>query len=79
MIILGSITSCLGIGVFFFLIDDPRSPRLHLTEKEKVIMEVRLNDTGIKKSNKINWDQERMFCRPQDLRMVLHFFMYKHL
>ncbi|KAH8555114.1 major facilitator superfamily domain-containing protein [Umbelopsis sp. PMI_123] len=39
MIILGSITSCPGIGVFFFLIDDPRSPRLHLTEEEKVIME----------------------------------------
>jgi uncharacterized protein YpmS len=59
MIILGSVTSLLGIFVFIFLIDDPRSPKLHLTENEAIIMEERLKDTGIKRSNKIEWDQVR--------------------
>jgi sugar phosphate permease len=57
MIILGAATSFFGIFVFFFLIDDPRSPKLKLTEEEKVIMEERLRDTGIKQSNKTNWSQ----------------------
>ncbi|KAI8582339.1 hypothetical protein K450DRAFT_293922 [Umbelopsis ramanniana AG] len=57
MIILGAATSVFGVFVFFFLIDDPRSPRLNLTEEEKVIMEERLRDTGIKQSNEINWSQ----------------------
>lgn len=59
MIILGSVTSLLGIFVFIFLIDDPRSPKLHLTENEAIIMEERLKDTGIKRSNKIEWGQVR--------------------
>jgi ACS family allantoate permease-like MFS transporter len=66
MIILGSITSLLGIIVFFFLIDDPRSPKLHLTEAEKIIMEERLRDNGIKRSNEIKWDQVReVFVDPK--------------
>lgn len=59
MIILGSVTSLLGIFVFIFLIDNPRSTKLHLTENEKIIMEERLKDTGIKRSNKVDWDQVR--------------------
>lgn len=59
MIILGSITASFGIFVFFFLIDDPRSPKLKLTEEEKVIMEERLKDTGIKQTTKTDWGQVR--------------------
>ncbi|KAH8552387.1 major facilitator superfamily domain-containing protein [Umbelopsis sp. PMI_123] len=57
LIILGSVTSCFGILVVFFLIDDPRSPKLKLSEEDKVIMNERLKDTDIKQSNKINWSQ----------------------
>lgn len=57
MIILGSVTSFLGIIVFFFLLDDPRSPRFHFTDEEKIIMEERLRDNGIKRSNEVKWDQ----------------------
>jgi ACS family allantoate permease-like MFS transporter len=59
MIILGSITAFFGFFVFFFLIDDPRSPKLQLTEEEKIIMEERLKDTGIKKTTKTDWAQVR--------------------
>lgn len=66
MIILGAVTSVLGIVVFFFLIDDPRSPRLGLTEEEKIIMEDRLSDNGVRRSNEINWDQVReVFVDPK--------------
>jgi uncharacterized membrane protein len=57
MIILGIITSILGVIVFFFLLDDPRSPKWKFTEEEKMIMEERLRDNGIKRTNEVKWEQ----------------------
>lgn len=72
MIILGIVTSVLGVIVFFFLLDDPRSPRFNFTEEEKMIMEERLRDNGIKRSNEVKWDQVKECFR--DPKTYVWFF-----
>ncbi|KAG2187424.1 hypothetical protein INT44_005112 [Umbelopsis vinacea] len=57
MIILGSITCVVGIVVFFVLIDDPYSARLHLTEDEKLIVADRLVDNGVYRTQEFKKDQ----------------------
>jgi hypothetical protein len=57
MIILGSITCLVGIVVFFVLIDEPYSPRLHLTEDEKLIVADRLADNGVYRTQEFKRDQ----------------------
>ncbi|KAG2183137.1 hypothetical protein INT43_006132 [Umbelopsis isabellina] len=73
MIILGIVTSILGVVVFFFLLDDPRSPRFNFTEEEKMIMEERLRDNGIKRSNEVKWDQVKECFR--DPKTYVWFFL----
>lgn len=73
MIILGIVTSILGIIVFFFLLDDPRSPKFNFTEEEKMIMEERLRDNGIKRTNEVNWDQVKECFR--DPKTYVWFFL----
>jgi ACS family allantoate permease-like MFS transporter len=57
MIILGSVTCATGIIVFFFLVDDPRSPKLNLTEDEKLIVEARLADNGVYRTTEYKKEQ----------------------
>ncbi|OZJ01573.1 hypothetical protein BZG36_05604 [Bifiguratus adelaidae] len=57
MFIFGSATALFGIIVFVFLIDDPRSPRFNLTEEEKLIVEDRLRDNGVKRHQEWEADQ----------------------
>ena len=57
MIILGSVTCLVGIVVFFMLIDEPYSPRLHLTEDEKLIVADRLADNGVYRTTEFKREQ----------------------
>lgn len=43
--------------MFFFLIDHPRSTRLNLTEDEKLIVEERLADNGVYRTNEFKKEQ----------------------
>jgi MFS family permease len=55
--IFGGATCLFGVIVFFFLIDDPRSPRWNWTEEEKAIVEQRLKDNGVKRHPEWKVDQ----------------------
>src|ERR1700730_12564287 len=55
--IFGGATCLFGVMVFFFLIDDPRSPRWNWTEEEKAIVEQRLKDNGVKRHPEWKVDQ----------------------
>ncbi|KAI9008860.1 major facilitator superfamily domain-containing protein [Phycomyces nitens] len=56
-IIFGVATIILGAIVFFFLVDDPNSPLLRLTEKQKLIVEERTRDNAVVKSSEFKYYQ----------------------
>ncbi|CDS02602.1 hypothetical protein LRAMOSA00007 [Lichtheimia ramosa] len=62
-IIFGSMTVLVGILCFFFLIDNPKSWMLHLTEEEKAITEDRIQDNAVVRHQKIKWGQIWEACK----------------
>ncbi|KAI9496085.1 major facilitator superfamily domain-containing protein [Zychaea mexicana] len=68
-IIFGAITVLLGILCFFFLLDNPRSWMLRLTEEERHIVDKRTEDNAVIRSRKINYKhflealkEPRLYC-----------------
>ncbi|CDS02598.1 hypothetical protein LRAMOSA00003 [Lichtheimia ramosa] len=62
-IIFGSMTVLLGILCFFFLVDNPKSWMLRLTEEEKLITEDRTQDNAVVRHQKIKWGQMWEACK----------------
>ncbi|CDH56181.1 mfs allantoate transporter [Lichtheimia corymbifera JMRC:FSU:9682] len=62
-IIFGCMTVLLGILCFFFLVDNPKSWLLRLTEQEKAITEERTQDNAVVRHQKIKWDQMWEACK----------------
>ncbi|KAI8145665.1 major facilitator superfamily domain-containing protein [Fennellomyces sp. T-0311] len=56
-IIFGALTMLLGLICIFFLVDNPKSWLLRLTEEEKAIMEERTKDNAVVRQKKVKWDQ----------------------
>lgn len=56
-------TVLLGILCFFFLVDNPKSWLLRLTEQEKAITEERTQDNAVVRHQKIKWDQMWEACK----------------
>ncbi|KAI8149257.1 major facilitator superfamily domain-containing protein [Fennellomyces sp. T-0311] len=56
-LIFGILTVVLGILCFFFLLDNPRSWMLRLTEEERRIVDSRTEDNAVVKSSKIDLKQ----------------------
>lgn len=57
MIILGSITAFVGIFSFFFLIDNPKSPALHLNAEQEILVEERTRDNAVVRTTNIKKEQ----------------------
>lgn len=57
MIILGVITSFIGILTFFFLIDNPKSPALQLNAEQEILVEERTRDNAVVRTTTIKRDQ----------------------
>lgn len=53
MIILGAITSFVGIICFFFLIDNPKSPALKLNAEQEILVEERTRDNAVVRTTMI--------------------------
>ncbi|KAI8076865.1 major facilitator superfamily domain-containing protein [Halteromyces radiatus] len=56
-IILGVLTVLLGISVFFFLPDQPKSKLFHLTAEEELIVEDRIQDNSVVRKRIVNYAQ----------------------
>ncbi|KAI8148208.1 major facilitator superfamily domain-containing protein [Fennellomyces sp. T-0311] len=56
-IIFGAMTVLLGLLCFFFLVDNPKSWLLRLTEEEKKIADERTSDNAVVRHKKIKWGQ----------------------
>ncbi|KAI8150315.1 major facilitator superfamily domain-containing protein [Fennellomyces sp. T-0311] len=56
-IIFGAMTILLGIICVFFLVDNPKSWLLRLTEEEQHIADERTKDNAVVRHKKIKWDQ----------------------
>ena len=56
-------TVLLGILCFFFLVDNPKSWLLRLTEQEKSITEDRTQDNAVVRHQKIKWGQMWEACK----------------
>ncbi|KAI8148217.1 major facilitator superfamily domain-containing protein [Fennellomyces sp. T-0311] len=56
-IILGAITLLLGVLCLFFLVDNPKSPLLRLTQEEKAIVDERIRDNAVVRHKKLKWGQ----------------------
>lgn len=57
MIILGSITAFIGVFSFFFLIDNPKSPALHLNAEQEILVEERTRDNAVVRTTNIKKNQ----------------------
>ncbi|KAJ8662415.1 hypothetical protein O0I10_002109 [Lichtheimia ornata] len=57
MIILGVITSFIGIVTFFLLIDNPKSPALQLNAEQEILVEERTRDNAVVRTTTIKRDQ----------------------
>lgn len=57
MIILGSITTFVGVISFFFLIDNPKSPVLSLNAEQEILVEERTRDNAVVRTTMIKKDQ----------------------
>lgn len=53
MIILGSITSSIGLLSFFFLIDNPKSPALSLNAEQEILVEERTRDNAVVRTTNV--------------------------
>ncbi|CDS02628.1 hypothetical protein LRAMOSA00033 [Lichtheimia ramosa] len=62
-VIFGSMTVLVGILCFFFLVDNPKSWILRLTEEEKAIIEDRTQDNAVVRHQKIKWSQMWEACK----------------
>ncbi|KAI8140043.1 major facilitator superfamily domain-containing protein [Fennellomyces sp. T-0311] len=57
MIILGVITSAVGVFSFFFLIDNPKSKALNLNAEQEILVEERTRDNAVVRTTTIKRDQ----------------------
>ncbi|KAL0092845.1 major facilitator superfamily domain-containing protein [Phycomyces blakesleeanus] len=57
MIILGGVTILVGFICFFFLIDDPRSLKWRHNAEEQILVEERIRDNAVVRTNKVNFAQ----------------------
>lgn len=66
MIILGSITSFVGVFCFFFLIDNPKSPALSLNAEQEILVEERTRDNAVVRTTMIK--KEHIFEALKEIR-----------
>lgn len=57
MIILGAITTFIGVFAFFFLIDNPKSPALSLNAEQEILVEERTRDNAVVRTTMIKKEQ----------------------
>ncbi|KAI9018501.1 major facilitator superfamily domain-containing protein [Phycomyces nitens] len=66
MFILGGLTCLIGIAVFFFLIDHPKSPYLNLNAEQEILVEERMRDNAVMRTRNIK--KEHIFEALKDVR-----------